>query len=184
MGGGVALPSYRMVWWARYPQDKRTKSYPHLSIEIILLVLPFLDPKWSMASIMLLLSFTFPRTTFAIQPLSLGSTVGKTVKHWCMVQYLPWTRCQDLDSLGWNFLPHISLHRWNCHQCHLWCVKSPSWHMSPRIFCERRTLISKFSLLLSIALVLKNMGRVYHDCQQSDNKEKWYLQSLKGKFYQ
>lgn len=55
----------------------KQKSCPQLSVEIILLVLPFLDPKCSMTSIILLASFTFPRITFAILPFSLGNTGEK-----------------------------------------------------------------------------------------------------------
>ena len=40
----------------------------------------------------------------------------------CWVQYLPWTRCQDLHALGWSSCHQISPLRWTCHQCHydLW----------------------------------------------------------------
>lgn len=72
-GVGVALLSYRMVWWVRCPQVRRIKSLSTVSEGDLLVSLAILDPNCSMAPIMLISSFTFPRTTLAIQPPRLGS---------------------------------------------------------------------------------------------------------------
>lgn len=111
-------------------------SCPKWKMVIFLLVLPFLDPKCSMASMMSMPSFTFPKTTFSIQPLSLGSEGKKlgTICDWPSIFHGQDARIWMLKMKfsSSNFSPEMNL-----PQVPLWLVIWLPWCMIHGIILEQ-----------------------------------------------
>ena len=117
---------------------------------VILLVLPFLDPKHSMASTIFMPSFALPKTThlpsnhsvLAVQMKNGTVCVGASIYHGqgartCMLS-------------GWNSHHKISCHRWTCHQYHngMWSLahKSRNYSVKAGNFITKSFLPSALSM--------------------------------------
>jgi len=99
---------------------------------VILLVLPFLDPKHSMASIVFMPSFTWPKTTRMLFSHSVLAVWMKNWEAFVLVPAFAMDKTPDPvlqdEILIIRYLPVNGL-----PASAIWHMKSPPWHINPEI---------------------------------------------------